>query len=119
MASSKRKLPTAPAKHKMHVRKGDNVQVISGKSKGVVGKVKEVIPSRGYVIVEGVNVVTKHVKPRQEGEKGRIVTVEAPIHASNVMLYSTKEACASRVGYTYNDRGVKVRILKKTGEVID
>lgn len=119
MASSKRKSTATPQKIKIHVKKGDDVQVISGKSKGIVGKVKEVLPTKGYVVVEGVNMVTKHVKPRQEGEKGRIVTLEAPIHASNVMLYSTKESCASRVGYTYNDKGVKVRVLKKTGEIID
>ncbi len=119
MASARRKAAATPEKFKIHVKKGDNVRVISGKSKGVIGKVKEVLPTRGYVIVEGANMVTKHIKPRQEGEEGRIVTVEAPIHSSNVMLYSTKEACTSRVGHTYNEQGVKVRILKKTGEILD
>lgn len=105
-------------KIKMHVRAGDTVQVISGKDKGVVGKVKLVIPALSRVIVEGVNIRTKHIKPRQEGEKGKIVTVEAPIHSSNVMLYSAKESCTSRVGYSYSENGSKLRILKKTGEVL-
>ena len=117
MASSQAKNKTK-TRQKMHVRVGDTVQVISGKDKGVVGKIKEVIPHLSRVVVEGVNIRTKHLKPQQEGEKGKIVTVEAPIHSSNVMLYSSKESCVSRVGYSYSEDGSKVRILKKTGEVL-
>jgi len=108
-----------PKKQKMHVRKGDTVQVISGRDKGKVGEVLRAIPSESRVVVEGVNVRTKHVKPRQEGEKGSITTFEAPIHSSNVMLFSKKENVASRVGHTFTEDGRKVRILKKTGETID
>lgn len=109
----------APKRYKMHVRKGDTIQVISGRDKGKVGEITSVNPKTSKVTVEGVNVRTKHVKPQQEGESGQIVTFEAPIHSSNVMLYSTKEKTVSRVGYTVTEDGRKVRMLKKTGEIID
>jgi large subunit ribosomal protein L24 len=108
-----------PTRYKMHVKKGDTIQVISGRDKGKVGAITTVNPKTSQVIVEGVNVRTKHVKPRQEGESGQIVTFEAPIHSSNVMHYSTKEKTVSRVGYTFTPEGRKVRTLKKTGEIID
>ena len=79
----------------------------------------QTLPRKSAVIVKGVNIKTKHVKPQQEGETGQIVTVEAPIHSSNVMLYSNKQKVASRICYTFNDQGRKVRMLKKTGEIID
>jgi large subunit ribosomal protein L24 len=104
---------------KMHVKRGDTVQVISGREKGKIGEITRVFPKESKVIVEGVNVKTKHVKPRQEGESGQITTFEAPIHSSNVMLYSEKQKVASRVCYTYSEDGRKVRMLKKTGEIID
>lgn len=109
----------APTRYKMHVKKGDTIQVISGRDKGKVGEISRVIPKTSQVVVEGVNVRTKHVKPQQEGESGQIVTFEAPIHSSNVMLYSNKEKTVSRVGYTFTEDGRKVRMLKKTGEIID
>lgn len=115
MAKTKQK----PARYKMHVKKGDTIQVISGRDKGKVGEITAVNPKTSQVTIEGVNVRTKHVKPQQEGESGQIVTFEAPIHSSNVMLYSNKEKTVSRVGYTYTEDGRKVRILKKTGEIID
>jgi large subunit ribosomal protein L24 len=108
-----------PVTHKMHVKKGDNVQVISGKDKGKVGEILRVLPKSSKVVVKEVNLRTKHVKPQMEGESGKIVTFEAPIHSSNVMLYSTKENVASRVCYTFTEEGRKVRKLKKTGEIID
>jgi large subunit ribosomal protein L24 len=106
-------------RHKMHVKKGDTVQVISGKDKGKVGEILLTLPKESKVVVKGVNMRTKHIKPRQEGESGQIVTSEAPIHSSNVMLYSEKQKVASRVCYTFNADGRKVRMLKKTGEMID
>lgn len=109
----------APVRYKMHVKKGDTVQIISGKEKGKIGEILQTFPKTSSVIVKGVNVRTKHVKPQQEGESGQIQTFEAPIHSSNVMLYSTKQKVASRVCYTFNADGRKVRMLKKTGEVID
>lgn len=106
-------------RYKMHVKTGDTVQVISGREKGKVGEVLQAIPKTSQVVVKGVNIRTKHVKPQQEGESGQITTYEAPVHSSNVMLYSSKEKVASRVCYTVNDEGRKVRMLKKTGEVLD
>jgi large subunit ribosomal protein L24 len=103
----------------MHVKAGDTVQVISGKDKAKVGEVLKVIPKKSQVVVKGVNIKTKHIKPQSEGESGQIQTLEFPIHSSNVMLYSTKQNVASRICYTYTDEGRKVRMLKKTGEIID
>jgi len=108
-----------PQFHKMHVKTGDTVQVVSGKDKGKVGEIVRAIPKDSKVIVKGVNIKTKHVKPQQEGESGRIVTQEFPIHSSNVMLYSTKENVVSRVCYTFTQEGKKVRMLKRTGEILD
>lgn len=109
----------APVRYKMHVKKGDTVQVISGHDKGKVGEILQTLPKESQVIVKGVNVKTKHVKPQQEGESGQIATIEAPIHSSNVMLYSEKQKVASRICYTLTEEGRKVRMLKKTGEIID
>ncbi len=106
-------------KYKMHVKKGDTVQIIAGRDKGKVGEILVAIPESSQVVVEGVNVRTKHTKPQQEGESGQIITFEAPIHSSNVMLYSAKEKVASRFNYTFTEDGRKVRQLKKTGEIID
>jgi large subunit ribosomal protein L24 len=108
-----------PVRYKMHVKKGDTVQIISGKDKGKVGEILKVLPKSSKVVVKDVNLRTKHVKPQMEGESGKIVTFEAPIHSSNVMLYSTKENVASRICYTFTEEGRKVRQLKKTGENLD
>ena len=109
----------SPKRFKMHVKKGDTVQVIAGKDKGKVGEILNIYPKLSKVIVQGVNIKTKHVKPKQEGESGRIATQEFPIHSSNVMVYSTKQNVASRICYTFTEDGRKVRMLKKTGEIID
>lgn len=106
-------------RYKMRIKKGDTVQVISGKDKGRVGEVLRTIPAKNMVVVEGVNMVTKHRKPTSEGESGTIETAEGSIHASNVMAYSKKQEVASRIGYSILQDGRKVRVLKKTGEVID
>lgn len=108
-----------PTRFKMHVKKGDLVQVIAGRDKGKVGEILQALPKTSQVVVKGVNIRTKHVKPKQEGESGQIVTAEAPIHSSNVMHYSEKEKVVSRVCHSFTDDGRKVRMLKKTGEVID
>lgn len=104
---------------KMHVKTGDTVQIISGKDKGKIGEILRAIPDKSQVVVKGVNIRTKHVKPRQDGESGQISSYEAPIHSSKVMVYSTKEKIASRIAYTFTDDGRKVRMLKKTGEILD
>lgn len=113
------KTKKVPTRHRMHVRKGDTVQIITGKDKAKVGEILEVFPKKSAVLVKGVNLKTKHIKPQQEGESGQITVSEFPIHSSNVMLYSTKENVASRVCYTFDESGRKVRKLKKTGEIID
>lgn len=113
------KADSTPTRHKLHVKKGDTVQVIAGSDKGKVGEVIQTLPKTSKIVVKGVNIRTKHVKPQQEGESGQIVTSEAPIHSSNVMLYSEKQKVASRVCYTFDADGRKVRMLKKTGETID
>jgi len=104
---------------KMHVKKGDTVQVISGSYKGKVGKILKVFPKTSQVVVEGVNLKTKHLKPQREGERGQIITREFPIHSCKVMLYSEKEKVASRICYTFTPDGKKRRMLKKTGEILD
>ena len=104
---------------KMKIRKGDTVQVISGKDKGKTGEVLKTLPLTNRVVVEGINQRTRHVKPTQEGESGRIVTEEASLHASNVMAYSTKNKVASRLEVFIDKDGSKKRRLKKTGELID
>ncbi|NJM68902.1 MAG: 50S ribosomal protein L24 [Scytonema sp. RU_4_4] len=116
MASKKKDQPRFL---KMHVKTGDTVQVIAGKDKGKVGEIIKTLPQESKVLVKGVNIKTKHVKPQQEGESGRIMTQEYPIHSSNVMLYSTKQNVASRICYTFTEEGKKVRMLKKTGEILD
>ena len=114
-----KKAPKKMSRYKMHVKKGDTVQVISGKDKGKVGEVLSTNPRDSRITVKGVNIKTKHAKPRQEGESGQIMTFEGSIHSSNVMLYSEKEKVASRINYIINEDGKKVRKLKKTGEIID
>ncbi|NBI05642.1 50S ribosomal protein L24 [Senegalia massiliensis] len=103
----------------MHVKKGDTVVVIAGKDKGKKGKVLQVIPKKNRVLVEGVNMITKHQKPSQQMQQGGIVHQEGAIHASNVMVWSKADDQGVRVGYKTLDNGKKVRVSKKSGEVID
>jgi large subunit ribosomal protein L24 len=103
---------------KMHIKKGDTVQVISGSSKGKVAKVLAVFPKNSTVLIEGVNLKTKHIKPQGESQPGEIINREFPIHSSKVMVYSDKEKVASRICYTFTEAGKKVRMLKKTGEIL-
>lgn len=107
-----------PARVAMHVKTGDTVQVIAGTAKGTVGKVVKVLTKTGEVVVEGVNIKTKHVKPAAQGESGQIVKKEFPVHHSNVQLYSTEKQVRSRIGHKIDEAGKKVRYLKRTGEVL-
>jgi len=102
----------------MHVKKGDKVQIISGKDKGKQGVILESYPKKERVLVEGVNIVKKHAKPSQINPQGGITDIEAPIHVSNVMPLDPKTKEPTRVGYTTID-GKKVRIAKKSGEPLD
>ena len=102
----------------MKIRVGDKVQVIAGKDKGKQGEVLQVLRKENRVIVEGVNIVTKHIKPSQIDPEGGIVTKEAPIHASNVAIYDSKVKTVSKVKYEFVD-GKKVRVTKKSGTNLD
>ena len=100
----------------MKIKKGDTVKVIAGKDKDKEGKVLSVDSKNAKVLVEGVNMVTKHAKPSAANQNGGIIQKEAPIDISNVMYVSKGKA--SRVGFKIED-GKKVRVAKATGEVID
>jgi len=101
---------------KLHIRKGDIVKVIAGDSKGSQGRVLEVLSATRKVLVEGVNLVSKHTKPNAKNTQGGIIKKEAPIHLSNVMLVDGK-GNATRVGRK-EENGKLVRYSKKSGEVI-
>ena len=100
--------------NKMSIRKDDLVVVLSGKDKGKQGKVQGTIPSEAKVIVEGINMVTCHTKPRRQGEEGGIVKREAPLYASKVQVVCPKCGKGTRVAHKIAD-GKKVRICKKCG----
>lgn len=102
----------------MHVKKGDKVQVISGKDKGKQGIILHASPRQNRVTIEGVNVVKKHAKPTQGNPQGGILDQEAPIHVSNVMPLDPKTNEPTRVGYKIED-GKKVRIAKKSGNELE
>lgn len=105
--------------HKLRIKKEDTVIVISGKDKGKKGRVLRTYPKENRVLVEGVNMVKKHMRPTQEYPQGGIITQEAPIHASNVMLVDPKTGEPTRIGIKVLDNGKKVRVAKRSGEVID
>ena len=104
----------------MKVKKGDTVLIISGKDKGAKGKVIEAYPQRDKVLVEGVNRIKKHVAnsaPERGAESGGIVTQEAPIHVSNVMVVDS-DGNPTRIGYRFDEDGKKIRVSKRNGKDI-
>ena len=110
----------------MNVKKGDTVVVLSGKDKGKQGKVSSTVPAEAKVVVEGVNMVTCHTKPRRQGEEGGIVRREAPLYASKVQVVCPKCNKPTRVGtkrvaktISGKERMVGVRVCKKCGQDID
>ncbi len=104
-------------KNKMRIKKNDTVVVISGKYKGVKGRVLKAFPDDQKVIVEKVNFIKKHTKPTQRNPQGGIVEREAPLHVSNVMLFNTKINDVTKPAYkTVGDK--RVRVCKKTGDEI-
>lgn len=105
--------------NKLHVKKEDTVIVISGKDKGKKGRVIAAYPRQNRVLVEGVNMIKKHARPSHQNPQGGILNQEAPIHVSNVMLVDPKTGGPTRVGYKVLDNGKKVRVAKKSGEIID
>ena len=101
--------------NKVHVRKDDTVIILSGKDKGKNGKVLEVSPKESKVIVEGCNLVSKHVKPKKMGEQGGIVSAEAAMYASKVMLVCPKCGKPTRIGHKILEDGTKKRLCKNAG----
>jgi len=101
------------------IRKGDTVLVITGSDRGKRGEVLRVIPRANRAVVQGVNVATKHTKPRGMGQPGGIVEVEATIHLSNLKLVDPKTDTPTKVGFRVLDDGRKVRVARATNNVIE
>ena len=101
------------------IRKGDEVVVIAGKDKGTRGRVLRVLPAAKRILIEGVNVVTKHVKPTRQNQRGGIERREAPIHISNVMIADPQSGEPTRIRINTLEGGRKVRVAVKSGEQID
>lgn len=101
--------------NKVHVKTGDEVIVINGKYRGQKGKVLSVSPAEGKVIVEGINIITKHVKPTRMGEVGGLVKAESALYADKVQLVCPKCGEPTRVGHAVDEDGLKVRVCKKCG----
>ena len=102
----------------MNFKVGDKVVVIAGSSKGKEGKITKVLRSENRVIVEGCNIIKKHNKGNAQ-QTGGILEVEAPIHASNVMILDPKTKKPTRIGHTIDKNNKKIRVAKKSGEKID
>ncbi len=102
----------------LKIKRGDTVQVISGKEKGRRGEVREVIPKKNRVVIEGINERTRHARPSQQNQQG-LYTFNAPVDISNVMLVDPSSGEPTKVGYRFTDSGEKVRVGKKSGKDID
>ena len=102
----------------MNFKTGDKVVVITGKDKGKEGTITKILRDENKVIVEGINIAKKHVKP-QGNQPGSIVEVEAPIHASNVMIIDPKTKKGTRIGHEIDKKGKKIRVTKKTNSTLD
>lgn len=96
----------------MKIRKGDNILVISGKDRGKTAKILKAFPKKGRVLVEGVNLRSKHIKPKKQGEKGQVVKIPLPLNVSNVKIVCPKCGKATRLGYKITG-DKKFRICKK------
>jgi len=105
--------------NKVHVKKGDTVYVLSGKDRGKKGKVIEVIPNDSMVLIEGINMTTKHAKPRGRYQQGGIIHQESPINSAKVMFVCDKCGKPAKVGRRILGNGDKARVCKKCEEVID
>jgi large subunit ribosomal protein L24 len=103
---------------KLKIKKGDNVVVLTGRDKGKTGTVMKVMPKESRVVVQGVNVVKRHTRPAA-GQQGGIVEKESTIHVSNVSLIDPKTSKPTRVGFKTVDGGRKVRVARRSGEVLD
>ena len=103
----------------MKIRAGDTVLVIAGKGKGKRGRVEKILPSRNRILVEGINIVIRHVRPRPEVRQAGRIQQESPIHESNLMLVCNKCSEPTRVRISYLDDGRKVRTCLQCRETID
>jgi large subunit ribosomal protein L24 len=103
---------------KLKIKKGDQVMVITGESKGQKGRVLEVNREKNRVLVEGINMVSKHTKPNAKAPQGGILKKEAPVHISNLMVIDPASGNPTRVGKRLNDKNKLVRYSKKSGEEI-
>ena len=101
----------------MKIKKGDNVKVLSGNDKGKTGEVLEVIPKTQKIVVKGINIRKKHVKPRKQGEEGGILSIESAIHSSKLAVVCPKCGKATRIGFEV-EKDEKVRVCKKCGTKI-
>lgn len=102
----------------MRIKKGDKVKVIAGKDKGKTGEVLKVIPAKNKLVIEGINLAIKHVRPKREGEKGQRIRFPAPLAISNVLLICPKCKKTTRVSFKFLEDGTKKRVCKKCGEII-
>lgn len=109
---------TTKPRHKFHIKTGDTVLVIAGNSKGQQGTVKEILVEKERARVEGVNMITKHIKPTAQNPQGELVQTEGSIHISNLMLVDPTTKQPTRTGRALNDAGKLQRISKKTGKFI-
>ncbi len=103
----------------MKIKKSDKVKIIAGKDRGKEGKVIEVFPEKKKVVVEGLNLAVKHMRPRRQGEKGQRIQFPMPLDSSNIMLICSKCGKLTRVGYKILENKKKVRMCKKCKEVIE
>ncbi|MDX9714883.1 MAG: 50S ribosomal protein L24 [Dissulfurispiraceae bacterium] len=103
----------------LRIKKGDTAMVITGKNKGKSGRVLSVSMAKGSLLIEGVNIVKKHMKPNKKFAQGGIIEKEAPVRISNAMLLCPKCSKPTRIGASAPDAGKKVRVCKKCKEVID
>ena len=101
----------------MNIKKGDTVKILSGNDKGKTGEVLSVIPKTNKIVVKGVNIRKKHIKPRKQGEEGGIISAECAIHSAKANVVCPKCGKATRIGYT-EEKGEKVRVCKKCGAKI-
>lgn len=106
------------SKKKLHVKTGDTVMIITGKDKGKQGKIIAAMPEKERVVVEGLNLVKRHTKPNQQNQQGGIITKEAPIHVSNVMVIDPKTKAPSRIKKVVQKDGTRVRATA-SGAIID
>lgn len=104
---------------KVHVKKGDTVEILAGKDKGKKGKILKVFPDENRVIVEGINIIYRHTRPTQDNPQGGIIENEGPVHVSNVQLICPQCGDKARTGKRILNDGRKVRFCKSCDEIVD